>query len=424
MTPSTLKIVGILASALVAVDLSAADWPQFRGKGGAGLSSEQQLPATWSEAENIKWKVEVPGEGWACPIVVDGKVIVATAVSDGGRDRDSNTRWEVLCYEAESGNLLWKRVAAEGKPRLGTHRDNTYASETPATDGVHLLVYFGMTGLFCYSLEGELLWEKDLGNHPMFNDWGTSSSPILRDGLAFIQVDNEQESFLVALDADTGEERWRASREEGSNWGSLVIWENSLRTELVASGSTLRSYSPTTGELYWEIPLNANFASSSPAAVGDLLVAGSSNRRSPGRLVAIEAGAKGKLVGESPAGVRWINSKITPSRSSPLIYDGHVYVLDGRSGIISCLDAQTGELVYRERAPQGGAFWGSPYAYGNEVYCPADNGVTYVIKPGAAFEVLRTNQLPGRFWSTPAISNGSLFIRSENELFCVGMQPE
>jgi outer membrane protein assembly factor BamB len=406
------------------VEAVAADWRQFRGEGGSGLTNEQQLPATWGPDENIKWSVEVPGEGWACPIAVDGKVFVATAVSDGGKDRESNTRWEVLCFDAESGELLWKKVAAEGKPRIGTHRDNTYASETPATDGERVLVYFGMTGVFCYNLEGDLLWEKDLGVYPMFNDWGTSSSPILKDGLAFIQVDNEVDSFLVALDADTGEERWRKSRDENSNWGSLVIWENSLRTELVASGSSLRSYSPTTGELYWEIPLDSNFASSSPTAVGDVLVAGSSNRESPGRLVAIAAGAKGNLAGDSPEGVEWINRKVTPSRSSPLIYDGHVYVLGGRGGIISCLDAKTGELVYRERAPGGGAFWGSPYAYGNEIYCPADNGVTYVIKPGASFEVLRMNKLTGRFWASPAIANGSLFIRSENKLYCVGRQTE
>ncbi len=415
-----LRSLFAIALSVLAAPASAADWPQFRGDGGAGLTSEQQLPTTWGENENIKWSVEVPGEGWACPIVVAGRVIVATAVSESGKDRDSETRWEVHCFDANSGDPLWKQVAAEGKPRIGTHRDNTYASETPASDGQRVLVYFGMTGVFCYSLNGELLWEKDLGAYPMLNDWGTSSSPVLQDGLAFIQVDNEEASFLIALDADTGEEKWRRARDEGSNWGSLVVWKNSVRTELVASGSTVRSYSPTSGEINWEIPINSNFASSSPAAVGDLLVVGSSNRDSPGRLVAIEAGAEGSLEGETPDGVRWINKETTPSRSSPLVYDGHVYILGGRGGIISCLNAKTGERVYRERAPDGGSFWGSPYAYNGEIYCPADNGNTYVLKPGPAFEVLRTNQLPGRFWATPAIANGSLFIRSENKLYCVG----
>lgn len=420
MTRFTVELLGILM--LLCVQTTAAEWRQFRGQGGAGLTDEPQLPATWGEDENIQWSVEIPGEGWACPIVVDGKVVVTTAVSDGGKNRESNTRWEVLCFDAKSGDLLWKRVAAEGKPRIGTHRDNTYASETPATDGERLLAYFGMTGVYCYTLDGELLWEKDLGVYPMFNDWGTSSSPILKDGLAFIQVDNEEDSFLVALDAETGEEQWRKPREEGSNWGSLVIWENSIQTELVASGSSLRSYAPSTGEMNWEIPLNSNFASSSPMAVGDLLIAGSSNRRSPGRLVAVEAGAVGILNGENPEGVRWINRKVTPSRSSPLIYDGFVYVLGGRGGIISCLDAKTGELVYRERAPKGGSFWGSPYAYGGEIFCPADNGITYVIKPGETFKVLRMNKLPGRYWATPAIAEGSLFIRSEDRLYCIGLQ--
>lgn len=410
----TLAVVGASA-----VDAGAADWRQFRGVGGAGLTEETGLPDSWSETANVNWSADIPGEGWACPIVVDGKVILATAVSDGGKNRDSQTRWELHCFDAESGTPLWTKVAAEGKPGHGTHRSNTYASETPATDGERILAYFGMTGVYCYDLSGELLWEKDLGTYEMRNDWGTSSSPILHNGTAYIQVDNEEKSFLVALDATSGEEKWRKPREETSNWGSLTIWENSLRTELVTNGSSARSYDPETGELLWEIALDSNSTSSSPAAVGDLLLVGASARRSPGSLVAIKAGASGDLTAEDSEGVAWVNRQTTPSRSSPLVYEGHVYILGGRGGIVSCLDLKTGERVYRERAPGGGDFWASPYAYDGKVFCAAANGSTYVLETGPEFKVLATNELPGRFWSTPAISDGSLFIRSVDKLYCV-----
>lgn len=410
----------LLLSAAFAFPAPAADWTQFRGPGGSGLTDESDLPTSWSESENVKWTVDVPGMGWACPIVVDGRVIIATAISDGEKNKDSDTRWELHCFDADTGDVLWTKLAAEGKPRIGTHGDNTYASETPATDGERILAYFGMTGVYCYDLDGNLLWDKDLGAYPMRNDWGTASSPVLLDGLAYIQVDNEQESFLVALDAATGDEKWRKTRDETSNWGSLVVWENSKRTELVAIGETVRSYDPANGEVLWEVRLSGGGANSSPATAGDLLVVGNSGRRDPGALVAVRAGGSGDLSAEGNDGLLWRVDGSGPSRSSPLIYEGYVYLLGGRGGIVSCLNAETGEPAYRERMPSGGSFWASPYAYEGRIFCPADNGVTYVLKPGPEFELLATNKLEGRFWSTPAIANGALFIRSVDKLYCVG----
>lgn len=419
-----LFIATIASALLLAVALSnfsrGADWTQFRGPGGSGLTEETALPTTWSETENVKWTVDVPGMGWASPIVVDGRVIIATAVSDGEMNRESNTRWELHCFDADSGDVLWSKVAAEGKPRIETHRANTYASETPATDGERILAYFGMTGVYCYDLDGNLLWEKDLGVYEMQRNWGTASSPVLLDGVAYIQVDNEDQSFLVALDAATGDEKWRKTRDERSNWGSLVVWENSVRTELAAIGETVRSYDPASGEVLWEVNLGAGGANSSPATAGDVLLVGNSGRRDPGGLLAVKAGASGDLSAEGSEGLLWKIDGNAPSRSSPLLYEGYVYILGGRGGIVTCLDADAGDQVYRERMPSGGSFWASPYAYNGLVFCPADNGATYVVKAGPEYELVGTNKLDGKFWSTPAIANGSLYIRSADKLYCIG----
>lgn len=413
-----------ISSLLVVVALCANpvlgdDWWQFRGPGGSGIANGPGLPKTWSETENVKWSVEIPGEGWASPIVTGGRVIIATAVPEGEGGRDGKMRWEVHCFDANTGEAIWKRVAAEGKPRVGTHRDNTYASETPASNGHRIITYFGMTGVYCYDWEGKLLWEKDLGAYQMQGDWGTSSSPVIHNDRVFIQVDNEEDSFLVALNVETGEEVWRKAREEGSNWGSIVVWQNSKRTELVTSGSKARSYDPDSGELLWEAEIGTGGVSSSPSAVGDLMFVGSSGRRSRSNLVAIKAGASGDLDEEGNTGIAWRTSEAAPSRSSPLVYEGHVYILDNRGGIVVCLDAESGDVMYRERMPNGGAFWASPYAFDGAVFCPADNGITYVLNAGKDFELITTNELEGRFWATPAVVNNSIYIRSAKKLYCI-----
>jgi outer membrane protein assembly factor BamB len=183
-----------------------------------------------------------------------------------------------LCLDAKTGKVLWTKTALEGKPRLETHRDNTYASETPVSDGKYVVAYFGMMGLFCYDLDGALIWKKDLGLHPMAQDWGTSSSPTILDEKVFVQVDNEESSFVVAIDIETGDEVWRQAREERSNWGSAIIWENSHRKELVTGGAIVRSYDPNTGNLLWQVDISNGGLNATPTASGDLLVVGRSGR--------------------------------------------------------------------------------------------------------------------------------------------------
>ena len=257
----------------------AADWLQFRGPNANGVTNDSVVPASWSADENLLWQTDIPGAGWSSPIVINGKLFVTTAITDGPQNAASDYRWEVLCLDAKTGKVLWTKTALEGKPRLETHRDNTYASETPVSDGKYVVAYFGMMGMFCYDFDGALIWKKDLGLHPMAQDWGTSSSPTILDGKVFVQVDNEQSSFVVAIDIRTGDEVWRQPREERSNWGSAIIWENSHRKELVTGGAIVRSYDPNTGNLLWQVDIGNGGLNATPTASGDVLVVGRRSQR-------------------------------------------------------------------------------------------------------------------------------------------------
>jgi outer membrane protein assembly factor BamB len=419
----------VLASVFVVNSLGhAADWPQFRGPGASGITHETELPVQWNDGVNIKWKAAVPGSGWSAPIVANGKVIVTTAVPEVAGDRNSVHSFEVHCFDLATGERLWNEVAKKEKPRIPTHPDNTYASETPVTDGKHIVAYFGMTGVFCYDFDGKLVWEKDLGAFPMENDWGTSSSPAIHEGLVFIQVDNESDSFLVALDVASGDERWRVNRAEKTNWSAPIIWTNSQRSELVTSGNTIRSYNPKDGELLWELVVGGGRSCSSPAAYGDLLLVGREDRSDrgagPGGLFAIKVGATGNITlaedETQNASVLWFNRKAAPGMASPILLDGYVYILGRRGGIVGCYDAGTGEEVYRERLDGSNEFWASPWAFDGKVFCTGESGATHVLAPGAEFKLLRTNQLEGRFWATSAAADGMLLMRSADTLYCVG----
>lgn len=409
---------------LTPLTAAAADWPQFRGPAGNGVAAGEAIPESWDEGSNLAWRIDVPGDGWSAPIVVAGKVLLTTTVPADGDD----LTFEVHCYDLASGEPLWKQIAKTAPPTEPTHRDNTYASETPVTDGERVYAYFGMNGLFCYDLSGEPVWSKDLGAYPMRNDWGASSSPVVVDGKLVLQIDNEEASFVVALDAATGDEAWRIQRpEEVSNWSTPTVWRNSQRTELVVLGKTVRSYDPGTGEELWNLPIGGR-SSATAATVGDTLYLGSENRTrrggTPGGLFAVRAGAEGVIDLGSPEaakanGLLWMNVRGAVGIASPLVYEGQVYIPERRGGVIRVHDAATGEESYRKRLPGGAVVWASPLSVNGAVHILDERGQTFVLAPGAEYEVIRQNELPGRFWSTPAVSDGSLVLRSQDELFCV-----
>ena len=330
----------------------------------------------------------------------------------------------ILCLDGETGKVLWEQLAHEGKPTLAIHRTNTYASETPVTDGERVYAYFGMTGLYCYDLDGKPLWNKNLGSFPMMMGWGTGSSPVLAGDRLFVQCDNEQESFLIALDKRTGDELWRVARKEKSNWSTPFIWKNKQRTELVAAGSTMRSYDPADGHLLWELGDIRGRCSATPVGTDELLYVGvGGGMGGAGPLVAIRAGAAGDITlakGEtSNAGIAWSVPKAGPPMASPLVYQDRLYVLDQRGGIIGCYNAKTGEQFFRQRIEGAKGFTASPWAYDGKIYCLDEDGQAFVLAAGPELKVLSTNKLDDSFWSSMAVSGDHLLLRGVNYLYSI-----
>ncbi|MEO0529358.1 MAG: PQQ-binding-like beta-propeller repeat protein [Planctomycetota bacterium] len=417
----------VLALGLVswATSVLATDWPQFRGPNGNGLVAAATAPESWDEQTNVAWAIDVPGEGWSAPIVVGGRVLLTTAVPT---EADAGVMsFEVHSYDLATGELQWKRVARTAEPTEPTHRDNTYASETPVSDGERVYAYFGMNGLYAFTLDGEPIWQTDLGAFPMANGWGTSSSPAIAGDKLIVQIDNERDSHVVAVNTADGSEAWRVARpDEVSTWSTPLVWENSERTEVILGGKTIRSYDPETGDELWSMYIGGR-SSASPSAIDDTLYIGSENRTrrggTPGGLFAVRAGASGEIDVTDPAakqqGLLWANERGSIGIASPLVYDGQIYVPERRGGVLRVHDAATGEQSYRTRLPGGGVFWASPLAINGNVYVMDESGKTFILAPGPEYELLGTSELPGRFWSTPAIADGALLIRSQHRLFCV-----
>jgi outer membrane protein assembly factor BamB len=343
----------------------------------------------------------------------------------GGRAPDAVYRWEVYCLNRADGKVLWKQTAAEHKPTIPTQRSNTYATETPVTDGERVYAYFGMTGVFCYDLDGKLLWKKELGSYPMMAGWGTGSSPTLDGKRLFIQCDNETKSFLAAMDTKSGEELWRTPRTERSSWSTPFVWKTKNRTEVVCCGNgKARSYDVATGKQLWELGGLSGQANATPVVGGEMLFLGIGGMRGNRPLVAVRAGASGDITlkdGEqSNDGVAWYRKQAGPSMASPLYHDGYLYVLDQRGGMLSCYNGKTGEPAYsRERLQGARGFTSSPWAYDGKIFCLADDGQTFVIQAGPKFKLLNKNPLDEMCWSSPAVSGGALFLRGVDYLYCI-----
>jgi outer membrane protein assembly factor BamB len=461
----SLILTGTLFLLVLLITSCTQNWPQFRGPENNMVVKAKNLPDTWGEEDNIRWSTEIDGESWTSPVVWDNKVFVtsvipvkvapapqrqapspprpqaeSTGTSGNGQNpppqRPPNPeedlsyqqdiyRWEVSCMDLVTGEILWKQVAMEGSPRTKKHRATNYASETPVTNGKRIYAYIGMTGLYCYDLEGALQWKKDLGAYPTQNGWGTGSSPVLYKDMLYIQVDNEESSFVVALDAETGEEIWKKEREEKTNYSTPIIWKNSVRTELVTGGKTARSYDPLTGELIWELEVNGYYNIPSPVAVQDLLYLGNAAYRdTPGTFFCIKAGAEGDITpaeGETTSsGVLWSNPDAPISNPSPLLYEGLLYLLSSRGGEITCIEATTGEQVYKEKVENVAACWASPWAYQDKIFFSDEKGVTQVLKAGRTFEVLHQNTLDDKFWASIAVANDSYLMKGVEKMYCIG----
>jgi outer membrane protein assembly factor BamB len=435
----------------LASSAAAENWAQFRG-GTSGIVEDAQLPVEWSLDKRIVWKVPLPGVGWSQPVVWDDKIFITTAETETqtkpapgargpgisgfamlfGTDQEppkESYRWKVMCLDAATGKTVWEKTAREGRPTIKIHPSNTYASETPVTDGERVIAYFGMTGVYCYDLAGNLIWNKDLGAYPTQFGWGTGSSLLLFGDRLYIQCDNDQASFLVALDKKSGDELWRVERDEKSNWSTPYLWKNKVRTELVtAGGKQIRSYNPETGDLLWFMKGNGRTATT-PTGNDELLYVDSYDRLTGGTgiFAAIRPGASGDI---SLTGKETSNSHVAwsvPLRgqrvATPLIYRDCVYVLEQNTGIVRCLNAATGEEHFRKRLPEASGFTASPLANDGKIFCLDQHSRNFVIDAGPELKLVATNSLNGEMcWASPAVAGNCLLIRTVDQLYCIARE--
>lgn len=438
---SPLSLVALLCS-LNALPVQAEEhWPQFRGPEARGVASGPALPVRWSAGENIAWKTDLPGRGWSSPIVWGNRVFVTTAVNSGelekpnkglyfGGNRPEPRRVEldyrVICLDLESGEILWKRSVHQGPSSNPIHLKNSFASETPVTDGQQVYAYFGNLGLYCLDLEGNMLWSRPFEPRAMRNGWGTAASPVLHGDRLYIVNDNDEESYLLCLDKRNGKDVWRVVRDERSNWSTPFIWQNNRRTEIVTPGTDkVRSYD-LDGKLLWWFTGMSSITIATPYTDQGLLYISSGYVNDNQRpLYAIRPGASGDISLKPDQTdnefIAWCQPKAAPYNPTTLVYDGRLYVLYDRS-LFACFRAQTGEPVYeRRRLPEGRHFTASPWAYNGKIFCLNEDGVTFVVRAGDEFELLHTNPLAedDMCMATPAIAGDRLLIRTSVRLYCV-----
>jgi outer membrane protein assembly factor BamB len=418
------------------------NWPQFRGADAMGFVPGVKLADHWSTTENVAWKTDLPGRGWSSPIVWGDKIFVTTCVNSGqteeikkglyfGGERPKPSEdphaWKVICLDLNTGSIVWEQTAHEGVPKSPIHLKNSYASETPVTDGERVYAYFGNVGVFCYDLAGKLLWKKEFEPKKMRFAWGTASSPVVHEGKLFIVNDNEEEAYLLGLDARTGDELFRVSREgEKSNWATPYIWKNSQRTELVTTGTKKNRSYDLEGRLLWELEGMSSITIAQPYSLDDVLYISSGyvmDKNKP--IYAIRPGASGDitLTGDQKSNeyILWKNNEVGPYNPTTLLYKDLLYVLYDR-GFFGCFDPATGEEVYeRQRIPEGRAFTSSPWASDDKIFCLNEDGVTFVIKAGREFEILHTNKLAedDLGMATPAIVGNKLILRTDKRVYCI-----
>lgn len=416
----------------------ADQWKQFRGPAGGKLAATTH-PTEWDRDTNVAWSVPMQGSGWSSPIVIGDRVYLTSAESANGarpkgmmagvasmatfrRTKPANHQFVVSCFSMSDGKQIWRKVVAEKTPNV-VHPSNTYATESPATDGERLFAFFATTGtLSAWTPDGEELWRKELGSYKAGNGFGTGSSLAVADGKVFVQFDNDEKSFLTAFDAETGEQAWSDDRPARTSWSSPLLWGTPEKQELIACGSkVVTSYDPATGEVIWRLKGMESGFTGSPAIDGKSIYFGNSGPGSSGPLVAVNLGTRGEVQLDrefSSSDLAWSRTKSGPGMASPVVADGYLYI-PGSGGILNCYDTKDGERAYRTRVPGMATVVSSLWADEDHVFILDENGTTHIIQAGPEFKVLGTNKIEDLFWSTPTVDGDTLIMRGVDRLYCI-----
>jgi outer membrane protein assembly factor BamB len=390
---------------LMAAAALAADWPQFRGPSGTGISTEKGLPIKWSTTENVRWKAELPGRGLSCPVVANGRAYV-TACSGYQQDR-----LHVLCFEAATGEKLWERQLW-GTGSTTCHPTTCMAAPTPAADSEGVCVLFATSDAAAFDRDGNLLWYRSLvRDYPgITNNVGMAASPVLWKDLLFLPLENAGVSFAAALDRKTGRSRWKVARHKDINWITpLVVTSGSQPAVLFQTEKEITAYDPQSGQQRWTHAAGGLSPVSSPTlADGQVLVAG-------GEFTVLKASGD-----SATPEVVWKSNKIKTHYSSAVYHAGRIYAINS-ANILNCYDASDGNNVWQQRLK--GPFWASPVIADGKLYAVNEEGITFVVDLAADdHPIVSENPIGEKILATPALANGSIYLRSDQHLFCLGAQ--
>ena len=433
-----LNFIGLIATADDVADARLQNWHQWRGPLATGVAPTGDPPIEWDSARNVKWKVEIPGHGKSTPIIWDDRVFLITAVNTGKvvegatkpEDQPMRTfgikfpntlfRFVVLCLNRNTGEMLWEQSVIEELPHEGHHGDNSHASASPTTDGKFLYVSFGSRGVYCFDLDGQLQWQKKIGKVETRLSFGEASSPVVHGDTVILNRDNETDSHILALDAQTGKTRWQAKREEVSAWATPLIIEHNGRTQVITNASRLvRSYDLETGEVLWQCGGQVANVTPSPVLFGDHVICMSGYKGS--LAVSLPLDASGDITKSDRIAWRW--ERDTPYVPSPLLYGDRLYFNKLNNAVLTCLDAKTGQPILESvRLPSLLNIYASPVGAADRIYLTARDGTTLVLKRAATLEVLATNKLDDSIDASPAIAGKQLFLRGQRHLYCLEAQ--
>jgi outer membrane protein assembly factor BamB len=417
------------------------NWPGFRGPGARGVAESAALPVSWNveSGANLLWKTAIPGLGLSSPVIWGDLIFLTTAISTNGamvfesklkgepdrRYDDAEQEFRVLAIDKRTGGVVWNQLAVRAKPRVLRHPHNSYASPTAATDGTHVVAFFGSEGLYCYDLKGKLRWKKDLGvvDQGAFDvpdyQWGTASSPALWKGKVLVQVDMHRGSFLTALDADSGAELWRTPRDTKPSWSTPTVMEGGERAQVVTNGvEYIAGYDAETGKEIWRLNGTSMISVPTPFQANGLIYVFSGYYRNQRRSYAIRPGAKGNITG-SKEFVAWMREE-APYLSTPVVSGGYVFAFGSRGlGVLNVYDAKSGTTVYQQRIGQGTGASASVIAAGDRVYAVNEDGEVYVLQAGSTYREMAVNAMGEPVMATPAASGDTLFIRGVKHLFAI-----
>lgn len=421
-------------------------WPSFRGPEASGIADGQNLPDRWDAktGENVLWRTPIPGLAHSSPVVWDNRIYVTTAVStdpkatfrpglygDGDASKDRSVhRWMIYAIDKKSGKIVWEQLAYQGEPIEKRHIKSTYANSTPATDGRIVVAWFGSQGVYAYDVKGRFLWKVDIGRVDMgaydipTYEWGPASSPIIWDNLVILQCDTQADSFLLALNAATGETVWKSPREELPSWGTPTIVTTPTGPQLVTNGSNyIRGYDPRTGKELWRLGGSSKITAPTPIYSEDLFVVVSG--RGPERpIFVVRPNARGDITlsdgKKSSDAVVWSLTGRGSYMPTPIIYNGTLYVL-ANNGTFDAYNLKTGSEIYRQRLPLiGSGYSASPVAADGKIYLSNEDGEIVVVGAGEKFNHISTNSMGELLMATPALSEGVMYVRSSSSLFAIG----